>query len=205
MDRYYRNWQVAIYTIGLGAIALFTFHAISSLVFSAIGLAPSNPQWRLTLTLGGFLAVAGAAAGLHSVTPIPRWLTGLVSGASSLAILCFYGFGQLSGQQSQWAIAGAVIGLIGGGSWGVWTAGHRGVGRAAIALISSLCAYGMVFGLASWSLAAINVQHWGLAMVLGLLMALYLWFTQQALKRAYRQWRQEIITRKESQQRKNNL
>ena len=65
MDRYYQNWQVKTYTAGLAAIALFTFHAISSLVFSVVGLAPSHPNWGLALTLGGFLSVAGAAAGLQ--------------------------------------------------------------------------------------------------------------------------------------------
>ncbi|MBE9070376.1 hypothetical protein IQ260_27410, partial [Leptolyngbya cf. ectocarpi LEGE 11479] len=80
-------------TVGLAAIALFTFHAVSSLVFSVIDLAPSSPLWGLTLTLAGFLAVAGAAVGLQSLKILPQWLTGLGSGAASGALLCFYSFG----------------------------------------------------------------------------------------------------------------
>lgn len=187
MSRRYRNWQVAFYTLGLAAIALFTFHAVSSLVFSVLGLAPSSTQWGLVLTLGGFLAVAGAAVGLQPFQRLPRRLTGLISGASSVAILGFYSFGQLSGQETTWAITGAVVGLLVGGSLGFWTA--RG---PAIALISSLCAYGAAFGLGTWTLAAISVERWGLAVGLGLLTVSYLWFTQRGLQGVYGQWRKVI-------------
>ena len=190
MGRRYRNWQVTLYTLGLAAIALFTFHAISSLVFSVLGLAPSSPQWGLALTLGGFLAVAGAAVGLQSLKRLPQRLTGLISGASSVAILGFYSFGQLSGQETTWAITGAVVGLLAGGGLGVWTV--RGHG-CAIALISSLCAYGAAFGLGAWTLTAISVERWGLAIGLGVLTGLYLWFTQRGLQMVYCQWRRTIV------------
>ncbi|ESA38582.1 hypothetical protein N836_32095 [Leptolyngbya sp. Heron Island J] len=189
------NWQATAYTAGLIAIALFTFHAISSLVFSALGLAPSSPQWGLTLTLGGFLAIAGAAVGIQSLQGLPRRLTGMVSGAASLAILGFYSFGQLSEQDTVWAIAGAVVGLFVGGSCGFWTAGKQRVGGSAIALISSLCAYGAAFGVGSWTLAAINTQRWMLAAGLGVLTALYLWCTQRGLLQAYHQWQHELSNR----------
>ncbi|MEO0394788.1 MAG: hypothetical protein AAF243_02235 [Cyanobacteria bacterium P01_A01_bin.137] len=166
--------------VGLVAIALFTAHALSSLVFAVLGLAPSSPQWGLALTLGSFLAVAGAAAGLQSR------LARLISGAFSVALLGFYTAGQLTGQQASWAITGAVIGLVVGGGLG-FASGSR-FWRVAISLISSLCAYGAAFGFGSWALAAIGVQRWGLALGLGLLTGLYLWFTRQALEMAYRQW-----------------
>ena len=66
MRGYFSRCRGVISAISLVAIALFTAHALSSLVFSVLGLAPSSPQWGLALTLGSFLAVAGAAAGLRS-------------------------------------------------------------------------------------------------------------------------------------------
>ncbi len=192
MSRLSRYWQPAVYTLGLIAIALFTFHALSSLVFSVVDLAPGNPKWSLTLTLGGFLAVAGIAVGLQPYQQIPQRLTGLVSGAFSMALLLFYSIGQLSGQQPTWAISGAIVGLIIGGSLGTWSANRRGFWQGAIAIMSSLCAYGAAFGLSTWTLAAVKVQRWDLALGLGLLTGLYLWFTQRALRWTYRQWRWTI-------------
>lgn len=190
MDRRYalRLGQIVVFAIGLGAIALFTFHAVSSLVFSVLGLTPSGPDWNLALTLGGFLAVAGAAVGLHA--RLPQRLTGLISGGASLAVLCFYGFGQTSGQDVTWAVTGAVVGLFLGSGLGFWAAGRKGFLRAAIALASTLCAYGFAFGLGTWTLSAIDVQRWGAALVLGSLTFIYLWLTKQAVTWTYRQWRQ---------------
>ena len=167
------------YIAGLGAIALFGGHAISSLVFSVLGIAPSSPNWSLVLTLSSFLAVAGAASGLRSMLP-PR-LASLVSGAASGAVLGFYSLGQLGGQQAQWAIAGAVGGLAIGGAVGLWASRkqERRFWQAAIALTSGLCAYGMAFGLGTWTLAAVSTQHWLLALGLGFLTGLYLWLTQR--------------------------
>ena len=190
--RHYWNWQGTVYTAGLIAIALFTVHAISSLVFSVLGLAPSSPQWGLALTLGGFLAVAGAAIGIQSLQCLPRRLTGLIGGAASVAILGLYSFGQLSEQDTVWAVSGAVVGMVVGGGCGFWTAGKQRVGGSAIALISSLCAYGAAFGVGSWTLAALDTRHWGLALGLGLLTALYLWCTQRGLLQAYHQWQREL-------------
>ena len=194
MDRR-RTWPLKLYTVGLGAIALFTGHAISSLIFSVLGLSPNSPKWGLVIILSSFLALAGAAVGLQSLASLNnrlQRLTGLVKGATSISILGFYSVGQLSGQQAPWAITGAVAGLIIGGGLGFWTAHRQGFEQIAISLISSLCAYGVAFGLSCWTLAAIDVQQWGLAWGLGLLTGFYLWLTQRALRWVYRQWRCEI-------------
>ncbi|MBT9318003.1 hypothetical protein [Leptothoe spongobia] len=179
-----QGWSIPV----LVAIALFAFHAISTLVFSVLGLAPSSPQWGLTIILGSFLAFAGAAAGLHTLKPFPLRLTGLISGMSSLAILGFYSFGQLSGQNPKWAVVGAVVGAIIGAGFGFWAARQSGIWQSAIALCGGLCAYGVAFGVGTWVPAAIKVGRWDIALVLGLLTGLYLWFTRRALGWAYRQF-----------------
>lgn len=95
-----------VYTVGLVAIALFTIHALASLIFDIIGLAPSSPQWGAVLILGGLLALAGTAMGVQSLNYIPQRLTGLVGGASSMALLGTYSVRALMGQQAGrwWAL-----------------------------------------------------------------------------------------------------
>ncbi|MEA5464707.1 hypothetical protein [Leptothoe sp. PORK10 BA2] len=179
---YSLRWPAVVPRVGLIAIALFSFHAISSLVFSVIDLAPSSPKWGLALTLWGFLAVAGAAAGLGSLRSLGKnaqRLTGLASGAASVAILGFYTLGQLTGQQAQWAIVGAVLGCLVGGGLGITQ--RVGFWRVAIAITSGLCAYGTAFGLGTWALAAVTVQRWELVLLMGLGTGLYLWLTRRAL------------------------
>ena len=177
------GWYIPV----LIAIALFGFHAISSLVFAVVGLAPSSDKWSLALLLGGFLAVAGAAIGLHSFKRFPKRLTGSVSGASSLALLGFYSFGQLSAQDPKVAFTGAILGGGIGAGLGFWAARRSGFWASAIALCGSLCAYGAAFGFGTWVLAAVTVGRWDIAIPMGILTGLYLWFTRRGLGWAYRQ------------------
>lgn len=183
------RWQAFLRTTGLIAIALFTFHAVSSLVFSVVDLSPSSPKWELGLTLGGFLATAGIAVGLQSIQVAPPRLTGMVSGATSIGVLLFYSFGQMADQSLTWAITGAVVGFILGAGLGVWSGGRPGFWQVAIAVASTLCAYGMAFGLGTWTLAAISAGRWLLSIGLGSLTCLYLWFTRRSLAWIFHQWR----------------
>ncbi|MEO0870159.1 MAG: hypothetical protein AAFY17_17355 [Cyanobacteria bacterium J06642_11] len=183
------HWQAFLRTLGLIAIALFTFHAVSSLVFSVMDLPPSNPKWSLALILGGFLAAAGAAVGLQSLKVAPPQLTGLVSGATSIGVLLFYSVGQMSGQDPTWAIGGAVAGVILGGSLGLWSGKRPGWWQVAIALASTLCAYGIAFGLGTWTLAALSTDRWLLGLGLGSLTFLYLWFTRRSITWIAGQWK----------------
>ena len=186
MGHYYRHflrhqgWYVL-----LAAIALFAFHAVSTLVFSVLGLSPSSSQWGLALVLGSFLALAGGAAGLRSKRLPPR-LTSMVSGALSFAVLGFFSAGQLGAQAPKWAVIGAVIGGAIGAIIGFCTARRSGFWQSAIALCGGLCAYGAAFGFGTWMFAAITVNRWMLAGVMGLLTGLYLWFTRRALGWSYR-------------------
>lgn len=179
------GWSTLGQSLGLGAIALFAFHAISTLLFAVLGLAPSSPNWPFVLILAGALAIAGAAAGLQTFMLSPRLhrLMGIASGTASGVILGFFTIGQLSGKQAQWAIGGAIAGGVFLGALAGWAdgrAGRRFWGRA-IASISIVCAYGAAFGLGSWGIAAVSTGRWGLAILLGLLTGLYLWLTKRSL------------------------
>lgn len=177
------------YAIGLGAIALLTCHALSSLALTILVLAPSSPQWGTGLSLGGLFIVSGTTIGiqswqLHNKTV--RKLATSISDSSSMALLGCYGADQIGGQQA--AILGTAVGLIAGGGFGWWN--RNSLGRVILNLISSLCAYGAAFILSGWTIAALTSQRWGIAFALGLLSGLYLWITQRVLQWTYHQWQQ---------------
>lgn len=169
------------------AIALLTFHAVSTLIFAVLGLAPSSPRWGFVPGLGGVLAIAGTAA-IAQTFPMPKLgerLAGLASGGASGAILGFFYIGQLINQQAKWAIAGAlfcsaVLGLL-----AAWSSGSeaptrfQGVINVAMVLMANICAYGFAFGSGAWLFAAVSTGHWAIAVPLGLLTALYLWLTRR--------------------------
>ena len=189
--------------VGLAVIALPTVHIVSTLLFAVLGLAPSSSRWSLSLTFAGVLAVIGFAIGLQSklvrlqqrskVTDTLQVLVGTVSGVASGALLGFFIGGQLGKQQTLWAVVGLAIGAVGFGSLAMWAyrkqvrnKGRRGFRFAsfccsALSLVGGLCAYGLAFGLGAWAWMAIGTGRIGLAVLLGLLTALYLWCTRQAI------------------------
>ncbi|MEL6136741.1 MAG: hypothetical protein AAFR42_04945 [Cyanobacteria bacterium J06628_6] len=182
---------------GLVAVAVYTFHAISTLIFAILGLAPSSPTWNLALLLGGMLAVSGLAISLQTFKlPLRvRQVAGVASGSASGAVLGFYTVGQLSGQQALWAFSGAAAGGAIVGSLALWAYGSKVVGQwrrfcgLAIAISSSLCTYGFAFGLGTWMFSALSTGRWGLAILFTAATGLYLWLTQRVLAWVYRQWR----------------
>lgn len=190
-----RSWNRpdGIYALGLVAIALFTFHGLSSLVFTALVLAPSSPQWTVALVLAILFMVAGATVGIQSLQSSPTksgWLPALISGASSMALVFAYLTGQLAGQKA--AVLGVPLGILVGGGLGIWTTRRAGFERVVMALIGSLCAYGAAFGLSGWTIAAATSQRWGIMLALGLLAVAYLWITQRSLKWTYYQWQNYV-------------
>ncbi|MEO1592516.1 MAG: hypothetical protein AAFU71_14680 [Cyanobacteria bacterium J06632_22] len=195
--KYGRQGVKTLQGLGLLAMALYTFHGISALLFSVLGLAPSSPTWNLVLLLGGMLAVSGIAISLQTFRlPLGlRQAAGVLSGASSGAVLGFYTLGQLSGQVALWAFVGAAVGGSLLGSLALWAYGSAQVGAwrrffgLAIAVSSSLCTYAMAFGIGTWMFAALSTTRWVLAIPLGLATGLYLWLTQRVLVWVYRQWR----------------
>ncbi|MEO0373950.1 MAG: hypothetical protein AAF329_04855 [Cyanobacteria bacterium P01_A01_bin.17] len=192
-SRRFNVWVKALQGLGLVAIAFLTFSGISTLLFGILGLAPSNPNWHLVPLLGGVLALAGAAVGIQTLKPAQTYLMGIVSGLTSGTILGLYSAGQLS-QDISWAVGGAIFGGLLGGVLAEWAYRPQpGLGRpfigVAIAIVSTLCAYGTAFGFGAWTLMAVSTQHWELAFLLTLPTGLYLWLTQRSLRWIYRQCR----------------
>lgn len=100
----------------LSVIALLSFYAVSTLLLAVLGLSPRTPLWQTVPTLASVLAIAGAAVTVQSFPhrlsqPLYR-TAGIVSGGASGAVLGFFYGGHWSGQATQWAVIGLVIGSL---------------------------------------------------------------------------------------------
>lgn len=179
-----------VHNLILGAIAISTIHAITTLLFNVLGLSPSSNNWFAAPLLGGFLACGSTAVALQSwiwQQPFHRFL-GTASGVAAGSVVGFFLASELASQlgKQNWTLAG--IGLVAGGlllgliAQGVYRRQPRySLWAQAIALISGLCGYGFAFGLAAWALAAFDTQRWGLAVSLGGLSILYLFSVRRSL------------------------
>ena len=130
---------------------------------------------------------------------------GLLSGAASGAVIGFFYVGSWKDNQIGWAFGGLAMGSVLLGLLAALTYGphrradshihsHKGSlssGNArlsairwwsglAIALTSSICAYGLAYGLGAWAWNALTVGRFGLAVVLGLLSVLSLWCVRRS-------------------------
>ncbi|MEL7359670.1 MAG: hypothetical protein AAFN40_24450 [Cyanobacteria bacterium J06560_6] len=189
--------------IGITTIALLAFHALSTLLFAVLGLAPGHNRWPLLLTFAGVLAVAGMAVGIQRYAK-KAWvsrLLGTVSGGFSGAVLGFFVGGQWGNQQARWAFLGLTVGGLLLGLLAFWAYRNGRARRrmwadfwanflgSAIALISSLCAYTLAFGLAAWVWMALSTDRFGLVVLLSPLAVFYLWCARQGLKVCWQYWR----------------
>lgn len=159
--------------------------AVSRLVFGALGRTPAENGWSFVLVLYGSLAIAG----LGTLPPPHQWgrgrrlwlgLVGLWFGA--LPGFCYGGI--WTGNDSRWAIAGAVLGGMVALIASVTT---RGSARwAAFFSISLITAYGFAFLMGAWAIAFFAVAELlpGLAMAVSTL--LYFLLTLQGGWLAYR-------------------
>lgn len=190
----FRGWQL----LGLVAIALPTFHALSTLIFAVLGLSPSSKTWPLALTLATVLSVSGAMTGLQQLPFTKRLSTpmAIVSGLASGAVLGLFTAGMLSDQDTAWSVAGLVCGslLLGGIAAWAYVQSSRGesfrgkssyrINRffcSAITLTGGLCAYAAAFGFGVWTWATLTGGQLGLCGLLALTTTFYLWCSRRAI------------------------
>lgn len=197
------SWGLSL--LGLGLVALVAIHAVSVLLFSVLGLAISSPNWPFVPTLGGVLAIATGAVAVQSFgysrqQQRRRWfmyrISGVLSGAASGAVLGFFYVGSWQGNHIVWAFGGLAVGSLLLGFLAALVYGKQesqgDLARAtrrhavvrwmgvAIALTSSICAYGLAYGLGAWAWSALNTGRLGLAIVLAGLSLLSLWCVRRS-------------------------
>ena len=182
------KWQSQWQLVGLSVAAILTFHALSTLFLAVIGLSPRSPNWALAVALACFLGISGATGGLknlkrlHRIT-LPLTLLGSFTAGAVLGLITT---GQLSDQNTTWAVVGLVMGGAGLGVIAAWayrqpqTNGKLFWNRA-IALLQGLCAYTLACGFGVWLWAALSTQRWALAIIKTCLSGLYLWFTRRVI------------------------
>lgn len=175
--------------IGLGAIALLSFHIIGVLVSNLLGLSPGSSNWPLALVLIGFFATAGFFTSLQSLQPANAFhkVYQAISAASSGAVLGVFVGAELSEQET----VGSVLGLVIGGVLLLRVAmvAYRSRVRfwrafvgSVIALIGSVCSYAATFTVGAWFWAALTTQRIGLAILLGAITLLGLWLTRHSIR-----------------------
>lgn len=197
------SWGLSL--LGLGLVALVAIHAVSTLLFSVLGLSISSPSWPFVPRLAGVLAIATGAITVQSFSYsrqqqcrrlIMYRISGLLSGLASGAVLGFFYVGSWKGNHIVWAFGGLAAGSVLLGLLAVLVYGaqdrkedlvrvtrrtivFRWLG-VAIALTSSICAYGFAYGLGAWAWSALHTGRLGLAIVLGGLSLLSLWCVRRS-------------------------
>lgn len=173
--------------------------AVTRLMFGALGRTPAENGWLFVLVLYGSLAIAGLGTlppppsgwffGRTTSKTSPKWrfghrlwlgLVGLWFGA--LPGFCYGGV--WTGNDSRWAIAGAVVG---GMVALVASLTTRGPARwTAFFLMSLIAAYGFAFLMGAWAIAFFAVAELLPGLAMALLTLLYLLLTLQGGWLAYR-------------------
>ncbi len=176
-------------------IAIATFlvsgHAISRLVFGALGQTPGDRAWGYALALYSSLCAAGISSGLRIMVP-PRSTVDraafALSAILSAAISGFYYAGSVMGKDPQWAIAGAGVSSL---FTGLLLTRWRGTsGMIAATMARAVMGYGAAFLTGTTAIAFLSTQHSASGILLSGLTLILLWLTLQSLKRVCHQIRQ---------------
>jgi hypothetical protein len=165
-----------------GILAIASANGVAQLAFASLGQTPAQPAWFSVVVLHLFAAVAGVGAasraflGFHSrAGQIGMYLGGICAAA---LVTFFYG-GSFSGNSSQVAIVGAIVGA---GLMAILSLVARRQMSIPSLTMGAVAAYG--FSFLSWTVATTcfftGRYMWGLG--LGALSCLYVWFVVCALR-----------------------
>lgn len=173
------------------AVFLFSGHAMSRLVFGALGQTPSDRAWGYVCTLYISLCVAGISSGLRVVlrshSNVNRAAFSL-SAITTAAVNGFYYAGSLMGKNPQWAIAGAVGSSILTGLLLIRWCGISGAIAASMA--GAVMGYGAAFLTGTTAIGFLSTQHFAGGILLSGLTLVLLWLTLQSLTLTFYQIRQ---------------
>ncbi|MEL7316320.1 MAG: pentapeptide repeat-containing protein [Cyanobacteria bacterium J06559_3] len=165
----YAAVRLAIAILVLIGFAVLMFHAVSSMVFGAMGTLPGQPAWPYVLALYIVLAIAATSSGLQTFrTPFAMPIR-LCTASANAALMGFFYGGSLMNNNPVSAVVGAValgtLGLLVAG-WGRTT-----LVSASLALLSAIATYGFTWVV--WTAASdyLTTGHWNQGLILGMLAA----------------------------------
>ncbi|MFQ4143667.1 pentapeptide repeat-containing protein [Chlorogloeopsis sp. ULAP02] len=148
-------------------VAIATFHAVSQLIFSAVGVTPDEPAWIYALALFWSLNLAGVSSAIRGMTHnryIIKCIATAVSGATSAALLAlFYLHGNAATLKNPKsavmtlvfvAIVMAIVGFY----------STKGLVAVGIGVAGAVAAYGFTFLVVGVASAYLSTQNfvWGL-------------------------------------------
>jgi uncharacterized protein YjbI with pentapeptide repeats len=173
----------------LGTIALVTAllmgHAVSQMVFGAMGQTPAEPAWNYVVALYISLGIAGTIGFVPLKPPSIRKLLQLLAATASGALLGFFYGGSTTGDNPQVAVAAALAGGLAANFSLRWRAG-----RMALTIAAAVAAYGFAFLMGTTALAYLAALRPLAGFSLSLLTLIYLWLTLKAFVLASAEIRQ---------------
>ncbi|MEX0270369.1 pentapeptide repeat-containing protein [Leptolyngbyaceae cyanobacterium UHCC 1019] len=176
-------------------IAIATFllssHAVSGLVFGALGQTPSDRAWGYVLALFLSLCVAGITSGLQTISPFGSKVNRaafIVSAITTAAINGFYYAGSVMEKNPQWAIAGAVISGVVTGLFLIRWGGVSGA--IAVNMAGAVMGYGAAFLTGVTAIGFLSTGHFAGGILLSCFALVLLWLTLQSLTLTFYEIRQ---------------
>ncbi|MBE9139206.1 pentapeptide repeat-containing protein [Nodosilinea sp. LEGE 07088] len=170
----------------------FMAHAVSSLVFGALGTLPGQAAWPYVVALYISLAIAAISAALTTLSlPSPR-LPQALAGLSTAALMGFFYGGRLTDNNPTVAITGAVgLGLL-----GCLVAGRvqMPLVNAIVTLLGAIAAYGLAFLLWVSGSNLFTTGTWGRGVVIGIVAVLCVVVTVKSLIYGWRSLRHQAAT-----------
>ena len=136
-----QRWAIASPLLAL--LVALMFHAVSSLVFGALGTLPGQAAWPYVMALYIALAIAAVSTFLRRLSWRMATLAQPLAGLAIAALMGFFYGGRLTDNDPTFALVGAISGGLLGG---LMTLIIRTSPVAAIVgLLGAIAAYGLAF------------------------------------------------------------
>jgi hypothetical protein len=165
-----------------GILALVSANGVARLIFASLGQTPAQASWFSVMMLHIFSGVSGIGSasrvllGLDSrVGKVAMYLSGICSGA----LMTFFYAGSYSGNNSQTAIAGAIVGA---GFVAILNLIVRRPMAILVLAMGAVAAYGFSFLIWTVASACFSTERYEWGICSGALSLVYVWFVICSLR-----------------------
>ncbi|MEM9503753.1 MAG: pentapeptide repeat-containing protein [Cyanobacteria bacterium P01_E01_bin.43] len=136
-----QRWAIASPLLALFVVLMF--HAVSSLVFGALGTLPGQAAWPYVVALYIALAIASVSTFLQRLSWRVAVLAQPLAGLAIAALMGFFYGGRLTGNNPTVALVGAIIGGLLGSL--VTRLIRTPLMASIVGLLGAIAAYGLAF------------------------------------------------------------